>query len=1313
MRTCHVCWLMFVCVFDISGVTATEDFVLGAYGPFTSVDSHYMSTIVLADLDFRKNYEPNLVMRFGPPIVNVPNLHPKLRIRTQIGTSDSAENVGVGTVLDFFLGLNGRDKINGLIGGYHSGITLPIANVAAVMNIPQISYAASSPKLSNKVSYPYFMRTFPPDSLQASAIWIFMRQFQIPYSTAIYTRDAYAEGIFFYLTNLASKAQQAFRLSGIGVKDMPMDYNVTYARDQASLAKGAPSKTLLLIMTAFQFTVFLYVLELEGMLSGSWQLLASEGCLLTPTDLRPAALPVGFLRFQPLMKGAPFSKVEDMWLKMTADDVVGPDAFTYYGLDKFKVQIEDARVAPPTNSTFQDISIFDVIDPCIFDAFYSFVFAFNALLNDGKNVSDIKGKVLLEQLKRTDFHGASGSVLFDVNGDRLATFAVKNSQPSLDGFSNSTVLVTAGVFDAVLRSINILPAAELYWADGKPGKALPAKFSVCEAGSARDDETGSCQKCAPGTVSAGGHQPCVRCPSGAQANMQRGATACVECIPGTFASESGSTECQRCQPGSFRKTSGGTSCERCEIGFFQERSGMLNCTECPTNQATAFHGAANASSCMCKAAFFRESPQHDCQTCPSGMICEIGSDMSLYFSWQSAGQPQKPAHVVFPMLRVGYASMASDPINVFRCLDVGRCPGGIPGVCGARLRLDLISCARCEQGWFWSGRECSQCSSVDQSGLLFPWLPLLLGPGIISLLYFRFFDDVEKWGSWQNGVSSLAFIAFNHYQMTKLGYNANIDWPEFVSKYMSVWAFSDDLLTLLKPECAGITSIQQTVALRAMTPVAGGVMFFLTFAASYAVQHFVRRPVRMQIGRLLNLFFSLILTFFAGIAAMCLDTFKCHSNPNGLRTLNADESIICGGSTWQEVAAVSTVAATVYLGGLGALFTWAVIVSPRRFEDARFRLMWKFLFIKNRPEVYWWSLPFILKGVLLNVVFTLFDTGVWQVATIMAVVGLYLACEVHWFPWRHIGVNYLDFFSHLALILILALSLWFARESVSDEAIVLSVSRGVSTSIVIVSMSPLVLAALLAWSLCRWQLGPAEHEKRAETIVRMANHLEALVALEQEALTRFVSGISPWDLFYIEKASNVLWVEFAGVISRRATAKLVTRTHLSSFSRRMQGHELPIDESSERVCNHVNTSASSRILASASPLGDEGHWSTDSTFQAGEIEAEEQLGTDIEAGEVEGHELPIDESSERVCNHVNTSASSRILASASPLGDEGHWSTDSTFQAGEIEAEEQLGTDIEAGEVEDLLHTFESREIDDITHPGVKSVHAKGVTASK
>ena len=56
------------------------------------------------------------------------------------------------------------------IGALDSETTMAVADVLSVLNIPQISYGASTILLKDMEKYPYFLRTVPADDKQVSPI---------------------------------------------------------------------------------------------------------------------------------------------------------------------------------------------------------------------------------------------------------------------------------------------------------------------------------------------------------------------------------------------------------------------------------------------------------------------------------------------------------------------------------------------------------------------------------------------------------------------------------------------------------------------------------------------------------------------------------------------------------------------------------------------------------------------------------------------------------------------------------------------------------------------------------------------------------------------------------------------------------------------------------------------------------------------------------------------------------------------------------------------------------------------------------------
>ncbi|XP_043461432.1 metabotropic glutamate receptor 8-like isoform X2 [Leptopilina heterotoma] len=113
-----------------------------------------------------------------------------------------------GSVPKFFNG--GFDKVVAVLAAASSSVTLQIASILRLFSIPQISYMATSPSLSNKEKYPHFFRTVPSDVNQAHAMLEILKQFDWTYVSVVYSDTEYGIRGFETLVSLASKYSICF-----------------------------------------------------------------------------------------------------------------------------------------------------------------------------------------------------------------------------------------------------------------------------------------------------------------------------------------------------------------------------------------------------------------------------------------------------------------------------------------------------------------------------------------------------------------------------------------------------------------------------------------------------------------------------------------------------------------------------------------------------------------------------------------------------------------------------------------------------------------------------------------------------------------------------------------------------------------------------------------------------------------------------------------------------------------------------------------------------------------------------------------------
>lgn len=266
-------------------LAAAQNFVLGGYGPLGSIDLKFAGFFVLADLDYQKNFDPTIKARFGDPIVEVPNLQSGVNINLKIGDSNSEPSVGMQQVLKFVQNHN----IAGLIGGYHSAITMPINTVMGALSTPQVSWGSTSPALSNKAVYPFFKRTIPPDSLQALAIAQWLIDFNVEAVGYVFATEAYGEGLRDATKDVLSRTPEGRAVTAVSI---PWQYapggffaeDGTVSNPEAKakadqtcqMIKDARMKVLVIAMTQDQAKYLLRTCEPFGIHSPEYQMLGSE-----------------------------------------------------------------------------------------------------------------------------------------------------------------------------------------------------------------------------------------------------------------------------------------------------------------------------------------------------------------------------------------------------------------------------------------------------------------------------------------------------------------------------------------------------------------------------------------------------------------------------------------------------------------------------------------------------------------------------------------------------------------------------------------------------------------------------------------------------------------------------------------------------------------------------------------------------------------------------------------------------------------------------------------------------------------------------
>eukprot|EP00438_Fugacium_kawagutii_P002897 Skav223708 [mRNA] locus=scaffold2379:79569:83229:+ [translate_table: standard] len=99
---------------------------------------------------------------------------------------------------------------------------------------------------SNQDTYPYFLRTVPPDSIQGQAFWNWIVAFEVPLAVCLYAVEPYGQGLFLAIEEQSKLAGEEGRLKGVSVRYMPSTFVVEEAgggaRGSILIAKSLGSR---------------------------------------------------------------------------------------------------------------------------------------------------------------------------------------------------------------------------------------------------------------------------------------------------------------------------------------------------------------------------------------------------------------------------------------------------------------------------------------------------------------------------------------------------------------------------------------------------------------------------------------------------------------------------------------------------------------------------------------------------------------------------------------------------------------------------------------------------------------------------------------------------------------------------------------------------------------------------------------------------------------------------------------------------------------------------------------------------------------
>jgi len=204
-------------------------------------------------------------------------------------------------------------------------------------------------------------------------------------------------------------------------------------------------------------------------------------------------------------------------------------------------------------------------------------------------------------------------------------------------------------------------------------------------------------------------------------------------------------------------------------------------------------------------------------------------------------------------------------------------------------------------------------------------------------------------------------------------------------------------------------------------------------------------------------------------------------------------------------------------------------------------MRWKFLFIKYRPDVYWWSMAFLSKGVVINFGIAVIGGGVGQLYWIMSCSALYVGAVMFMMPWRHRLANVLEIVTGISVMFCASMTCLFAP--IDKET-----KNELGVASIVVSFLPLLVGLSLIVYLAITGLAyPQQAGQNMQlNFKQIWASIKALAGGDKVEMRLLFQSMTEWDQWHCMMFHDVVAHEFLGMKTgyRQNYAKIISGVEL-------------------------------------------------------------------------------------------------------------------------------------------------------------------------
>ena len=488
-------------------------------------------------------------MLYAIDLVNSdPYLLPNITIGYDIRDTCMSENIGLDESIEFVFSddlchdtcLSNTNTLNtsitAVIGATVSFVSIPVASLFRLFNLPQVSYSSTSSLLSNRDRYNYFFRTIPSDDQQAQAMIDLIVYFGWDHVSTIFSNNLYGQPGITEFHRLARREKICIDVNE-GIDDSFVTANYTELANK--LFNSSANVVVLFASIHHVVDLLTEIKYFQGNSTRQFLWIASDSWATFREATDFSSIVSGMWGVVPLT--TKYDKFEEYYSNLTLGTNVRNPFFTEYYQVFYNciVGINCTNDSITEHPTYQQNSKV----PLVVDAVYSVAHAINNFFKENckyplvwyqinqtcvgwTNEIKLNGKVLLKYLSNVSFTSPTGNkVVFDEFGNVEGNYRFYNYQRKMSctNCSSMNVFVQVGYWNG---SINT-PQQRITF---DPNIAL--QFGINASGHIVYELNSQCQACNPGFFKREVVSSCCG--------------TCDPCLGQNYTNTNSSKECQIC-----------------------------------------------------------------------------------------------------------------------------------------------------------------------------------------------------------------------------------------------------------------------------------------------------------------------------------------------------------------------------------------------------------------------------------------------------------------------------------------------------------------------------------------------------------------------------------------------------------------------------------------------------------------------------------------------------------------------------------------------------------------------------------------------